>query len=141
MTSIEEQEAAAIEFVRSIGRGNIGTFPLADDFSAWSVNSGMNDKQIYLGKLTMIHEIFKSPMVMTIDTVTSQPGRVAIQARSRGELLNGAVYANTYMFLIEFNDAGYIRHVREYYDQRPAAAVLGPARQEWMARNSSRAAT
>ena len=42
-------------------------------------------------------------------------------------LYDGREYANQYLFLIEFDEAGKIAHAREYFDVRPLLEILLPA--------------
>jgi ketosteroid isomerase-like protein len=133
---IQDQERLAIAYVHSIGTGGPDRAWLATDFTAWSSISGMMRAEDYLPKLPVVKAIFATPLTMTVDHLTSQPGRTALQCRSRGVLFNGAVYANDYHILVEFDDDGKIRHVREYMDSQRAHDILMPAFREWMARTA-----
>jgi ketosteroid isomerase-like protein len=71
------------------------------------------------------------------DAPAPEPGsrpadvRVALQARSRRVLYDGQEYTNEYLFLVEFNDSGQIRHVREYFDMDRVRDILQPAVARW----------
>jgi ketosteroid isomerase-like protein len=75
--------------------------------------------------------VFPEPLEMTVDSTTAEPGRVAVRSHSRGVLYNGREYANQYLFLIEFDEAGKICHAREYFDVRPLLEILLPAIREF----------
>jgi ketosteroid isomerase-like protein len=134
MTASEETRIA-VEFVERVGTGGIDERHYAADLTAWSPLMGMITREQYLPKLSSVKEVWREPLSVTIDTVTAQPGRVAVQARSHGVLIDGQAYGNTYLFLIEFNDAGQIRHVREYFNPDPVREILQPVVFRWRAEN------
>lgn len=131
---VAEQERIAVAYIHSIGTGGPDRSWLAEDFTAWSSISGLMRADEYLPKLPVVKEIFATPLTMTVDGLTSQPGRTAIQCRSTGTLFNGSVYSNDYHMLVEFDDRGRIRHVREYMDSKRALEILMPAFREWLGR-------
>jgi len=128
---VEEQARIAVEFVRRVGTGGIDARHYADDLTAWSPLMGMITREQYLPKLSSVMQVWKVPLAVTIDSVTAQPGRIAVQARSHGVLHDGQEYGNTYLFLIEFNEAGQIRHVREYFNPDPVRDILQPVVFRW----------
>lgn len=137
MNSTNQQEKLAVECVRAIGEGGLDHSFFSKDLTAWSAISGLMDRDVYLGKLKTVKDIFTEPLEMTIDVTTVQPGRVAIQCRSTGKLFTGDDYANNYHFLVEFDSHNKIRHVREYFDTSIAYKVLVPAMQKWLAQNDT----
>lgn len=133
MTPVEEQTRIAVDFVTHIASGGIAERYYADDLTAWSPLMGLIPREEYLPKLEVVKQVWSEPLAVTIDTVTAQPGRVALQARSRGVLYDGQAYGNEYLFLIEFNEQGQIRHIREYFDKDPVRDILQPAVNRWRA--------
>jgi ketosteroid isomerase-like protein len=131
MSDLEAQRELALEFVRHIAGGGIDEKHFAEDMTVFTVATGHIPIKDYLPKLRRAKNVWKTPAVMTIDTVTQVPGRVIIQARSRGEPLTGGVYTNDYLILIEFNDRNLIRHVREYFDMVRLETILRPAITAW----------
>jgi ketosteroid isomerase-like protein len=127
MQSVEEQVRIAVDYVRNIGNGGIDEKYLADDMCAWSISSHWMPRASYWPRLKHVKAIFTIPLEMTIDTTTAQPGRVVVQARSRGVLYTGDEYTNEYLFLIEFNEQGKIRHAREFFDPVRLRTILMPA--------------
>ena len=127
MQSLEGQVRIAVDYVRHIGTGGIDEKYLADDMCAWSISSHWMPRATYWPRLKHVKAIFTTPLEMTIDTTTAQPGRVVVQARSRGVLYTGEEYTNHYLFLIEFNEQGQIRHVREFFDPVRLRTILMPA--------------
>ncbi|WP_176594682.1 nuclear transport factor 2 family protein [Sphingobium sp. EM0848] len=65
-------------------------------------------------------------ITLTIEGVTAEGDRVAVEARSEGRLRNGSRYANRYHWLFLLRD-GKITVAREYNDTAHVNAVLGPA--------------
>ncbi|MBD3759606.1 hypothetical protein [Rhizorhabdus sp.] len=132
--TMEHELELAIRFLSNIGCGGVEDIHYAEDLTAWSGISGLMTRDVYLPKLDIVQQIFAEPLTLKIDATTAQPGRVAVQARSRGLLFTGVEYTNDYHFLVEFNDRGQIRHVREYFDIVRAREALVPAMQQWNAR-------
>ena len=127
MISLEEQVRIAVDYVRNIGKGGIDEEYIAEDMCAWSISSHWMPRATYWPRLKHVKAIFTTPLEMTIDTTTAQPGRVVVQARSRGVLYTGEEYTNEYLFLIEFNEQGKIRHAREFFDPVRLRTILMPA--------------
>lgn len=127
----------ATAFLLNIGRGGIGRAYYADDLTAWSPLMGTISLEEYLPKLKSVSEVWERPLEVTIDTVTAQDDRVVLQARSNGKLYDGREYANTYLFLVEFDAENRIRHVREYFDPDPVRDILRPAVMRWLERGGS----
>jgi uncharacterized protein len=82
-----------------------------------------------------IFQVFPAGITFTIDAMTAEGERVAVEAHSRGQHASGREYTNEYHFLFVFRD-GAVLLLREYMDseritdvlcggQRPPAA--GPA--------------
>ena len=57
---------------------------------------------------------WKEPVTISIEQMTAEDDRVAVQAESRGVLNNGTEYRNSYHFLIHVRD-GQIRSLDEYF--------------------------
>ena len=124
----------ASAFLLNIGRGGIEPSFYADGLTAWSPLMGTISLEEYLPKLQAVSEVWERPLEVTIDTVTAQDDRVVLQARSNGTLYGGREYANTYLFLVEFDEEDRIRHVREYFDPDPVRDILRPAVMRWLER-------
>lgn len=129
--TMPKQIEIASAFLLNIGRGGIDRCHYADELTAWSPLMGTITLEEYLPKLRIVGEVWQRPLEVAIDTVTAQENRVVLQARSNGKLYNGEEYANTYLFLIEFDADNRIRHVREYFDPDPVRDILQPAVVRW----------
>jgi ketosteroid isomerase-like protein len=127
MGSVEDQVKIAVEYVQKIANGGIDEKYIAHDMCAWSIASRWMPRATYWPRLKNVKAIFTTPLEMTIDTITAQQDRIAVQAHSRGMLFTGEEYTNDYLFLIEFNEEGQIRHAREYFDPVRLRTILMPA--------------
>ncbi|MCB2075276.1 MAG: hypothetical protein KDE49_16430, partial [Novosphingobium sp.] len=124
MDTVGKQAQIAVDFIANIANGGVDEACYADDLTAWSPLMGLISREEYLPKLSAVKQVWTEPLQVTIDSVTAQPGRVAVQARSHGVLYDGQHYGNTYLFLVEFNQQDQIRHVREYFDKDPVRDIL-----------------
>ena len=115
MISHDEMVRIATEYVRMITNGGCDESHLSDDMRAWSLSMGYNPRANFWPRLKTVARAFAAPLEMTIDSTTVQDNRVAVQAHSLGRMINGEDYANDYLFLILFDEAGKIREAREYF--------------------------
>lgn len=124
---LDRRKALAVEFVKSIARGHFREGLLAPDMKPWTLFSGDLPREEYLRRITVVGQIFPTGLQITIDRVTAEEDRVVIQARGEGILITGAHYAQSYIFVVEFDDQDRVRHCREYMDIRPVTEMLVPA--------------
>ena len=95
------------------------------DLVWWAPGVGeMQDNLVGLSKLIATH-FDANGIELTIDGVTADGDRVAVEARSSGKLNSGAVYANTYHWLFVLRE-GKIAVIKEYNDTLHLNSVLGP---------------
>jgi ketosteroid isomerase-like protein len=66
----------------------------------------------------------KKPLAFNLRGMIAEGDRVAVQADSYGEMLNGKIYDNAYHFIFAFAD-GLIREVLEYCCTYTAFTVFG----------------
>lgn len=136
MSKVEEQRLIAAEYVRLIGNGGIDETYLAEDMTAWSFTMGVVPRAEFWPRMKKVVDVFPEPLEMTVDSTTAEPGRVAVRSHSHGVLYNGREYSNEYLFLIEFDEVGKIRHAREYFDVRNLQDILQPAIRELYAKGA-----
>ena len=87
-----------------------------------SPSAGLYDKR-RIGRLfEAMFDRLTGGLTMTVDGMIAEGNKVAVEARSHGELKNGNVYDQQYHFLMEFRD-GKICAAREYLDTQHAHAV------------------
>lgn len=71
-----------------------------------------------------VDKIMKGPIKITIKRMTAEEDRVAAEAESDVDVVNGKHYHNTYHFLVVVR-GGKIREVKEYNDTKYAMDVFG----------------
>ena len=131
MTSTEQNKHLAIELFARFTASNIaGVLDTMTDDATWLIPgkpdsspvAGLYDKR-RIGRLfqTMLGRL-KGGLTMTVDSAIAEGDKVALEARSHGELTNGNVYDQSYHFLMTFRD-GKICSVKEYLDTQHAHAV------------------
>jgi len=121
----DENRATALRFVERMGEGVLEEDLLAPDVQWWVPGTGLLTKAEFVGMMGAFRSACATPVQMTIDGVTAENDRVAIEAHAEAELINGASYRNTYHFLFEFRE-GRIRLAKEYNDSKHAADTVVP---------------
>jgi len=128
-TDLNKRVAAEL-FARFTASDIAGVLDTMTDDATWlipgkpgsSPAAGLYDKR-RIGRLfeAMLGRL-EGGLTMTVDSSIAEGDKVALEARSHGELSNGKVYDQAYHFLMEFRD-GKICAVREYLDTQHAHAV------------------
>lgn len=120
----EHNKQIAIDFFNLLGRGEIEpALALAtDDMTYWIAgkpggvpSSGSKDKKQMRRLFQNMMGSLESGLPMTVEGVTAEGDRVALELESLGRLKNGRTYNNEYHILLQFRD-GEICAVREYLD-------------------------
>ncbi|WP_368680346.1 nuclear transport factor 2 family protein (plasmid) [Rhodococcus opacus] len=119
------------DFLNSFEEGNLDKILsfMSDDSTYWVGGnipgvSGTKDKQSFGEMLGGFAENSKTGSIkLTPHTFTVQGDRVAVEAESYAEILNGRVYNNRYHFLILCRN-GKIASVREYLDTEHVTEVF-----------------
>lgn len=70
-----------------------------------------------------IYEVFPHGLSFTIDAMTAEDERVAVEAHSQGQHVSGVVYTNEYHFLFVFRD-GKLAVLKEYMDSERVTDIL-----------------
>jgi ketosteroid isomerase-like protein len=126
--SIEDNKKVVRSYFTAGDLGDYdAAFALFADGAKWRLNaqSGvafskskaeMHETMINIGTL------FPKGFKITVKAMTAEGDRVAVEAESYGEYMNGKIYNNLYHFLFEVRD-GKIQAVREYCDTLHAQQV------------------
>jgi hypothetical protein len=134
--SLEDFRQKAITFISSIPKGQFPEGLMAPEFDAWTGISGMVERNEYLRRVGVIGNVFDGDgLRFTIDRTTAEDHSVALQVRGEGTLFNGKFYTQSYLFIVEFNESGQVRHAREYIDTHIVHELLRPAMIEWAENN------
>ena len=125
----EERRAITRELFDALSRSDVAAIDAlyAEDFVLWSPGalpfSGTHDKAEALELTKMITAAFPQGLRFTIDAMTVEGERVAVEAHSEGRHASGRDYRNQYHFLVKIRD-GKIVMLKEYMDTQHAMDVL-----------------
>ncbi|HEY2107418.1 MAG TPA: nuclear transport factor 2 family protein [Candidatus Binataceae bacterium] len=97
---------------------------LTEDATWWAPGVGVMSKPQFAQMMGYMDKILKGPVQITFKRMTAEEDRVAAEAESDADVVNGKHYHNTYHFLVVIRD-GKIREVKEYNDTRYAMEVFG----------------
>jgi ketosteroid isomerase-like protein len=89
--------------------------------------AGWVDKATVERRLAGNLKLLPHGLEIVVGAMTAEDDRVAVEAESKGTLVNGALYHNRYHFLFVLRD-GRIQAVKEYLDTLHAMSALSSAR-------------
>lgn len=92
------------DFFEAVTNGNLPDSLLTPDVEFWTTMSGTTDKASYQGMVKLLAAMCARPLAFTIHSITAEADRVAVEAESEGELINGEIYRNTYVFVLRIRD-------------------------------------
>jgi len=125
----EANKKLAHELLRALSRADAEWVAAhyAEDMQLWTAGSlpfsGVSNREQALASMPEILGIFPKGIEFTIQAMTAEGERVAIEATSRGTTFRGDEYAQEYHFLLRVRD-GMIVELREYMDTDHARKVL-----------------
>jgi hypothetical protein len=122
--STEENRKTALKFMESMNAGQMDLSLLTDDIHWWVPGRGLMNKEDFFALASVFGAKVKGRMSLKVHGVTAEDDRVAIEAESFGEMVDGKIYNNTYHFLFVFRE-GKICLSKEYNDSRHAAEIMG----------------
>ena len=134
----ERNKENACRFVRGISR-KMPVEIIADDFSGWSGMSGDIPGPVFLERAKLLSEVFPEGLDFEIFETIAEGDIVALRCSSHGKVFDGQIYENDYHYQFVFDQAGRIRHVREYMNVKRAAEVISPAFAEVLRRKDQAA--
>jgi ketosteroid isomerase-like protein len=130
MPSLPEQNKEFVrQFFQAMNRGDTAAIVAAyaeDGYVQTMGNtlvSGRNGKAEIAGFAGAVLEAFPEGLRFTINTLTAEDDRVAVEAQSEGRHVSGQDYQNFYHFLFRLRD-GKIIALHEYLDTELATDVL-----------------
>lgn len=110
--------------IKQLARGIIDDNLVTDDAYWWVPGQGNLTRAQFQELVDNFSNLRKPGGKMEATGITAEGDRVAVEAESEIELVNGGVYQNTYHFLFLFRN-GKIYCSKEYNDSAYAAQVLG----------------
>ena len=129
---LEENKQITRGFFDALSRADSAAIArlYADDFTLWTAGtlpfSGTFTKTQALQAMGQILGLFPDGLRFTINAMTAEDERVAVEAESHGRHVSGKTYHNQYHFLLLIHD-GKIRALKEYMDTMHASQVLAGA--------------
>jgi ketosteroid isomerase-like protein len=124
--STEENRETALKMMAAMEAGGLDETLLTDDVSWWVPGRGTVSKAEFQGMASWFRSQVVGPMSLKVHGVTAEGDRVAVEAESLAQLVNGKTYNNTYHFLFLFRD-GKIYQAKEYNDSQHVADIFGGA--------------
>jgi uncharacterized protein len=125
----EQNKQIVTDFLEKFSAGDFdNALTMMSDDSTWWVAgnipvSGTKTKAEFATLLEGVGEMLDGPIVITPTAMTAEGERVAVEANSSAEHVNGKSYRNEYHFLFILKD-GKIHRVKEYLDTMHANDVL-----------------
>ena len=126
---IEENKQLVRTFFENFSAGKMeDVLATLDDNATWWVAgnfalSGTKTKEEFTALAEELGPMTPNGIRLTPTAFTAEGDRVAVEATSYAEMVNGKIYNNEYHFLIEVRD-GKIQAVREYLDTMHANEVI-----------------
>ena len=121
----EVHKALVRAFFAAVAMGQLPDDLLTEDMTGWSTTQGAMKKAAYQKVVHLLGQMVAAPLTFTIDSITAEDDRAVAEVRSRGQLINGAKYANTYVFAFRFRE-GRISSVAEHFNALIVQETLIP---------------
>jgi uncharacterized protein len=114
------------DFFAALSGGSLTSQFFTDDMTAWTTTSGRTSpKEGYLAGVRIFQSLFPGGLTYTVDALTAEDDRVAAEVQSRGTLVNGVVFHNTYVFIFRIRD-GRIASLAEHFDPQIVREKIMP---------------
>ncbi|MFM6933526.1 MAG: nuclear transport factor 2 family protein [Novosphingobium sp.] len=125
MTDLSDSHRLARAYIAAVTSGDLPDDLLTEDMTAWLTGQGPISKAKYQQAIHLLRAMLAEPIAFTIDAITAEDDRAVIEARSRGRLIDGNAYEQTYVFALRVRD-GRIAHIAEHYNVAVAQEKLLP---------------
>ncbi|MGB8365788.1 MAG: nuclear transport factor 2 family protein [Rhizomicrobium sp.] len=103
------------DFFAAVTAGDLPDSLLTPDMKGWTTTQGTMEKADYQRVIRLLAKISARPLAFTIDSITAEEDRAVAEVRSKGTLINGEEYQNTYVFVFRIRD-GRIASVAEHFN-------------------------
>jgi ketosteroid isomerase-like protein len=128
--SLEERNKQLVrEFFAAMNRGDVPAIVAAYAADGYlrtmggTLISGRFTREQISAAAGQIYQVFPEGIVFTIDAMTAEGERVAVEAHSQGRHVSGTIYSNEYHFLFVFRD-GKLAVLKEYMDTERVTDIL-----------------
>ena len=130
MGALEEaNKEIARRFLDILSRGDVEAAReiYAEDIEVWTAGtlpfSGSSNKEQALSGMPAVLGLFPKGLRFSVDALTAEGSRVAIEAHSDGITAAGPRYQQSYHFLMQIRD-GQVTQFKEYMDTELARRVI-----------------
>jgi uncharacterized protein len=128
--SVEQNKAIAAELIKALSTGDADAIAriVAEDCKWWVAGfpreRNLTRQQMVNGSKRIIDTVLPKGFNMSVLGMTAEDDRVAVEAESKSNTVDGKLYNNFYHFLFVFRD-GKVVLGREYTNPAHAIEVLG----------------
>lgn len=112
-------------YFAAVTAGELPDDLLTEDMTAWTTTQGDLSKAQYQAAIRLLRRMCETPIRFTIDAITAEDDRVVAEARSTARLIDGADYAQTYVFSFRIRD-GRIAWIAEHFNALVVQQKLYP---------------
>jgi len=113
------------DFFAAMTNGTLTAGMFTADMTAWTTTSGESSRDRYLAGVTRLQSLFPAGLTYTVDSLTAEGDRVAAEVHSKGTLLDGKTFHNTYVFMFRIRDER-IAGVAEHFNPQPVRDLILP---------------
>jgi len=129
VSETDNNKAFVRQFFEALNQGDSAAIvdAYAEDGEVWTMGgtliSGRYNKAQITASCDAIFESFPEGIHFTIDAMTAEGERVAVEAHSEGKHVSGQLYSNEYHFLFIIRD-GKLFRLKEYMDTERVTDIL-----------------
>lgn len=129
MNSIDDNKARVGAFFEAMNSGDVAAIAAsyAEDGRLQTMGntaiSGVFNRAEITAAAAGIYQVFPDGIAFTVDGMTAEGDRVAVEARSVGRHVSGRIYRNQYHFLFTFS-GDKISCLKEYMDTEQVTEVI-----------------
>jgi len=113
------------DFFTALSNGTLSAGMFTTDMTAWTTTSGESSRDRYLAGVTMLQSLFPAGLTYSVDSLTAEGDRVAAEVQSRGTLVDGKTFHNTYVFMLRIRDER-IASVAEHFNPQVVRDMILP---------------
>ena len=113
------------DFFTALSNGTLSAGMFTADMTAWTTTSGESSRDRYLAGVAMLQSLFPTRLTYTVDSLTAEDDRVAAEVQSRGTLVDGKSFHNTYVFMFRIRDDR-IAAVAEHFNPQVVRDLILP---------------
>lgn len=126
VTILDQNRALAKQYLQAVSAGELPDYLLTSDMTGWITSGGLTmEKAQYQNAIRMLSVMLENPLEFKVQSITCEEDRAVIEATSRGQLINGEEYQQTYVFILRLRD-GKIAAIAEHYNPAIAQDKLVP---------------